>query len=56
MQSTGAYNVRGAYYTMSTLTEEQFNAEIEMGMQDVNAGRIISAQSVAERMNQEYGI
>ena len=41
---------------MSTLTEEQFNAEIEMGMQDVNAGRIISAQSVAERMNQEYGI
>lgn len=41
---------------MSSLTEEQFNAEIEMGIQDANADRIISAQSVAERMKQEYGI
>lgn len=41
---------------ISALTEEQFNAEIEMGMQDLNAGRVVSAQSVAERMNQEYGI
>ena len=41
---------------MGSLTEEQFNAEIEMGIQDANAGRIISAQSVAERMKQEYGI
>lgn len=41
---------------MSALTEEQFNAEIEMGMQDVTGGRITSAQNVAERMKQEYGI
>lgn len=41
---------------MSALTEEQFNAEIELGMQDLEAGRVISADSVAEMMNREYGI
>ena len=41
---------------MSSLTDEQFNAEIEIGMQDLNAGRVMSAADVAERMNQEYGI
>ena len=41
---------------MSALTEEQFNAEIELGMQDLEAGRVISADNVAEMMNREYGI
>lgn len=41
---------------MSALSEEQFNAELDKGMQDLVAGRVISAQSVAEKMSREYGI
>ena len=38
------------------LSEEQFNAEIEKGFSDAADGRVISAQSVAEKMNRDYGI
>lgn len=41
---------------MSALSEEQFNAELDKGMQDLAAGRVISAQNVAEKMSREYGI
>ncbi len=42
--------------SVSTLTEEQFNAEIEKGLADLTAGRVVSAESVTERMRQDYGI
>lgn len=41
---------------MSALSEEQFNAELDKGMQDLINGNVISAQSVAEKMSLEYGI
>lgn len=41
---------------MSALSEEQFNAELDKGIQDLINGNVISAQSVAEKMSMEYGI
>ncbi|NLN87034.1 MAG: type II toxin-antitoxin system RelB/DinJ family antitoxin [Syntrophomonadaceae bacterium] len=38
------------------LTKEQFNQEIEKGLADLASGRVVSSQSVAERMHREYGI
>ncbi len=38
------------------LTTEQFNQEIEKGLADLASGRVVSSQSVAERMHREYGI
>ncbi|MGI6434434.1 MAG: type II toxin-antitoxin system RelB/DinJ family antitoxin [Syntrophomonadaceae bacterium] len=38
------------------LTEEQFNTEIENGLADVAAGRVVSAENVADRMRRDYGI
>jgi len=40
----------------ASLTEEQFNAEIEKGLSDLGYGKVISAQSVAEKINRDYGI
>ncbi|NLV20462.1 MAG: type II toxin-antitoxin system RelB/DinJ family antitoxin [Syntrophomonadaceae bacterium] len=40
--------------SVGTLTEEQFNAEIEKGLADLTAGRVVSAEKVADRMRQEY--
>jgi DNA-damage-inducible protein J len=42
--------------SVGTLTEEQFNAEIEKGLADLTAGKIISAENVADRMRQDYRI
>lgn len=42
--------------SVNMLTEEQFNAAIEKGLDDLTAGRVASAESVAERMSQDYGI
>ena len=42
--------------SVGTLTEEQFNAEIEKGLADLTAGRVVSAENVAERMRQDYRI
>lgn len=37
------------------LTPEEFNDEIEKGFNDLNAGRVVSADKVAERIKKEYG-
>ncbi|WP_276620519.1 type II toxin-antitoxin system RelB/DinJ family antitoxin [Syntrophomonas wolfei] len=42
--------------SVSSLTEEQFNTEIEKGLADLTAGRVISAESITDRMRQDYGI
>ena len=42
--------------SVGTLTEEQFNAEIEKGLADLTDGRVVSAENVAERMRQDYRI
>jgi DNA-damage-inducible protein J len=42
--------------SVGTLTEEQFNAEIEKGLADLTAGRVVSAENVADRMRQDYRI
>ena len=39
-----------------SLTEEQFNAEIEKAMEDIKAGRVYSAKEVEEEMKREFGI
>lgn len=36
------------------LTPEEFNNEIIKGLNDLRAGRVISADKVAERINSEY--
>jgi len=38
------------------LTEDDFNAEIEKGINDLSNGNVISVKSVLERMNREYGV
>lgn len=40
----------------SSLNEEQFNAEIEKGFTDLTAGRVVPAESVADRMRRDYGV
>ena len=40
--------------SMGTLTEEQFNAELEKGLADLTAGEVVSAENVADRMCQDY--
>lgn len=42
--------------TAGNLSEEQFNAEIERGLADMAAGRVASADSVADRMRRDYGV
>ena len=37
------------------LTTEEFNNEIEKGFNDLKAGRVLSAEKVAERITKEYG-
>ena len=39
-----------------TLTKEQFDAEIEKGMEDIKAGRVYSADEVEAEMKREFGI
>ena len=48
-----AYEEPVAY---GSLTKEQFNAEIEKGMEDIKAGRVYSADEVEAEMKQEFGI
>ena len=40
----------------SSLTKEQFNAEIGKGMEDIREGRVYSADAVEEEMRRDYGI
>ena len=38
----------------SLLSREQFNEEMEKGLSDLNAGRVISAAQVRENMQRKY--
>lgn len=40
---------------LGSLSDEQFNTEIEKGLADLAAGKITSAETVAERMRRDYG-
>lgn len=41
---------------MSALSDEEFNMEIEKGLDDMRSGKVIPAETVAENMKREYGI
>ncbi|MBQ2664496.1 MAG: type II toxin-antitoxin system RelB/DinJ family antitoxin [Clostridia bacterium] len=41
---------------LSSLTDEEFDAEIEKGMNDIISGRVLSAKTVMDNMSREYGI
>jgi hypothetical protein len=38
------------------LTEEDFNAELENGINDLSNGNVISAKIVAEKIKRDYGV
>ena len=40
---------------ISGLTKEQFDAEMQMGMDDIAAGRVIAADDVGAEMRRLYG-
>lgn len=42
--------------SVSALTEDQFNSEIEKGLADLIAGRVVSSEQVTDRMRRDYGI
>ncbi len=41
---------------MSKMTKEQFDAEIQKGMADIENGRVYSAEEVEDEMHRLYGI
>lgn len=43
-------------FAYGSLTKEQFDVEIEKGIEDIREGRIYSADAVEEEMRREYGI
>lgn len=38
------------------LTKEQFNAEIEKGMEDIKAGKVYSEDEIEAEMKREFGL
>ncbi|HZK71733.1 MAG TPA: type II toxin-antitoxin system RelB/DinJ family antitoxin [Clostridia bacterium] len=40
----------------TSLTDDQFNKEIEAGLADIAEGRVISTEKVIENMRRDYGI
>lgn len=46
-------NVPLAY---GSLTKEQFDAEIQKGMEDIRAGRMYSAEEVEAEMKRDFGL
>ncbi len=42
--------------SLRNLSEEHFNTEIEKGLVDLTAGRVASADSVADRMRRDYDV
>lgn len=42
--------------SLGALSEKEFIEEIEKGLADISSGKIVSAQSVADKMHQDYGI
>ncbi len=43
-------------FSIGVLSQEEFNAEIEKGLADLTTGKVVSADSVANRMYQDYGV
>ncbi len=41
---------------LGTLTQEEFDAEIEKGMADIENGRVYSAEEVEVEMKRDFGI
>lgn len=41
---------------IGSLTKEQFDEEMQKGMDDIKAGRVYSAESVEDEMKRIYGI
>jgi len=41
---------------LGSLSDEQFNTEIEKGLTDLAAGKITSAETVTERMRRDFGV
>ncbi len=41
---------------IGSLTKEQFDEEMQKGMDDIKAGRVYSAESVEDEMRRIYGI
>jgi DNA-damage-inducible protein J len=42
--------------SIGAMSEEQFNAEIEKGLNDLTLGKVLPAEKIAERMQRDYGI
>ena len=42
--------------SLEALTEAEFNAEIEKGLNDIAAGKVSSVDDVSQRMRQDFGI
>lgn len=42
--------------SIEELSVEEFNAEIEKGMADLNSGNTVSADKVIDKMSKDYGI
>lgn len=47
---------QGGPLSVGSLSEDQFDAEIERGLADLSAGRVASVDRVAERMRRDYGV
>lgn len=41
---------------VGSLSEAQFNAEIEKGLSDLAAGKVASTEKVADRMRRDFGV
>ncbi|NLP18748.1 MAG: type II toxin-antitoxin system RelB/DinJ family antitoxin [Firmicutes bacterium] len=46
---------RNRPFAIGDLTPEKFNNEIEKGFDDLEAGKVVSADKVADRIKREYG-
>lgn len=42
--------------SIGSLTQEQFDAEIEKGLADLSAGKVIVAEHVDEYLHRDYGV
>ena len=42
--------------SMESMTTEQFNMELQKGMDDIAAGRVVSADEVEKEMRRIYGV
>jgi len=42
--------------SIGSLTEAQFNAEIEKGLADLSAGKVVAAENVAAYLHRDYGV